>query len=68
MAVGMRVCAWCVTGIRAPLPTVMIEEEGRTEELKLPGDDDMWDVALVSRYHSDALGGALGTPAELRVA
>jgi len=53
----------------APLPTVITDDEGLMEEEgKLPGDEDMWDVAPVSKYHSDVLGGACGTPAELRAA
>ena len=65
----MNVCAWCVTGMLAPLPTVITDDEGLMEEEgKLPGDEDMWDIALVSKYHSDVLGGACGTPAELRAA
>ena len=58
VAVGMMVCAWCVTGNRAPLPTVMEDEEGqRTEGGKLPGEEDMCDVAPVSKYQSDVLVG-----------
>ena len=55
---GMMVWAWCVTGSRAPLPTVIVEEDGRMEEeLKLPGEADMCDDAPVSKYKSEALGG-----------
>ena len=44
--------------MRAPLPTVMMEEDGRrVEGGKLPGEEDMCDVAPVSKYQSDALGG-----------
>ena len=58
VAVGMKVCAWCVTGTRAPLPTVMVEEDGwRVEGRSVPGEDDMCDVAPVSKYQSAALGG-----------
>jgi hypothetical protein len=65
----MVVCAWCVTGSRAPLPSVMMEEDDRREEGgKLPGEDDMCDDAPVSKYHSEALGGCCGTPADCRAA
>ena len=60
----MMACAWCLIGNRAPLPTVMDEDDGRREEDgKLPGDDDMWEDASVSKYHSDAFGGWCGMPA-----
>ena len=54
-----------MTGIRAPLPTVIVEDDDRREEgEKLPGDDDMCDDAPVSKYHSDMLGGWWGTPVD----
>jgi hypothetical protein len=44
------VSAACVTGNRAPFPTIM-EEKGREVE-RVPLLDDMWFVAPVSRNHS----------------
>jgi hypothetical protein len=40
------------------------DDDWREEGGKLPGDDDMWEDAPVSKYHSDALGGWCGTPAD----
>jgi hypothetical protein len=55
----------CVMGSRPPLPTTICEEEveGR-RECKLPGLENMWDEAPVSRNTSDRLlldddGGAM---------
>ena len=51
--------------MRAPLPTVIIDEWGRrVDDGRLPEEDDMCDVAPVSKYHSEELGGGVGAPAE----
>lgn len=66
VAVGMLVCTWCVTDMRAPLPTVIADDEGGIGlEVQSPGDEDICEVAPVSRYQSVALGGAVGTLAAL---
>ena len=58
--------AACVTGSRAPLPTMMEEERGR-EKFRILAEEDMWLLALVSRNHSEALDGCVATPTELSV-
>jgi hypothetical protein len=51
--VGIVVEAVCVTGSRAPFPTVTKVEKGRGEgDDRVPDADDMCDEAPVSRYHS----------------
>jgi hypothetical protein len=67
--VGMVVVAACVTGNRAPFPTVMdAGKETGLEVGKLPGVLDIWEEVPVSMYHSLALGGSwLYVPAEDRV-
>lgn len=55
---GIEVAAECVTGSRAPLPTVMEVGKRRGAEWgKLPGALVMWEEAPVSMYHSLELGG-----------
>lgn len=56
--------ARCVTGNRAPLPTVKNEVKGEGEE-SIPALLDMWDVATVSKNYSEEEGGCVATPAEL---
>jgi hypothetical protein len=54
-----------VIGTQAPLPIVIMEEDGRrVDESSVPGEEDMCDVAPVSKYHSEELGGCCGTPEE----
>jgi hypothetical protein len=66
---GMVEVAVCVTGMEAPLPTMIEEEDDRRrEEEKLPEPDAMWEVAPVSKYHSDAWGPLGGTLADASAA
>jgi len=67
--VGMVASAVCVTGNRAPFPTVTKEGKGRGRgEEVIPEADDMCEEAPVSRYQSAELGGWVATPALLRAA
>jgi len=68
-SVARVMTARCVTGIVAPLPIVM--EVGRDKGMgwgKLPALEDMWELAPVSRNHSDACGLEGGTPEFVRAA
>lgn len=62
---GMEAAALCVTGSRAPLPTITKEVYGVAEE-SIPEELDMWEDALVSKNHSEELGGVVATPADVR--
>ena len=66
---GMEAAAECVTGMLAPLPTVMEGEKGRARrEWRLPGAEAMCVEAPVSRYQPEELAPLGGTPALARAA
>jgi hypothetical protein len=47
---------------------MVVEDGRRVEEGRLPGEEDICDVALVSKYQSEALGGTCGTLEECSAA